>query len=992
MTPHGPGAGAPAPGAAEAPEVPEAEALFAELEADAYGPDSDRALVPYARLLRLRAERPDAFGEDAAHRLHRLFKWAPGGLLGRPELPLAVLERWQAEAAHRHRLAEHSERAVRQNEFALALHTGDTARAARAHDAWLAADRDASSDCAACELHEQGAWQARLGDDAAALRIWAPLLDGTVECPYDPYAVLTSALLPLARTGRTDEARAAHHTGYRMVRALPDARRELAAHVEFCALTGNERRALAVLDEQARLAAHGVARWEPGDDPGGHLDWTVCVALLLRRLTGLGHAAVPVSGPPGREWTVVTLLEHAADEALALAGAFDARNGTTAVSDAVRARMAAEPLPGTVPLGLRHPPLGGGAAHGDAGHPDDASFEGADPLALLAEARRRSDEGHPSAPAYWRRAEDAVARAGIVLGDAERAELLDHHAMRTARTDPAAGAALFTDAAALFRAAGRQGDAVACQARAALATAFAGDTATALERIAPLCAQALALHTRGAAGVRQTTAVLLSRARIRATALAAAEGAADGGQDPATAPDPATTPTAAAVDAELVELIGFAEPHRAEPGVLARIAEATEARGRVAGQCGDPGAAARLLADATRAYHAADRPWQAVEAELALGRALLADGAAAEAENALRAVLRDSRYDGALTPAQHARVRLALAEAVGARSGPDEEVALLLEAARLADGAADGDGTRETEALAARARLRLGGAYVGLGRWAEAATVLENALPDLLPGAGPRDAVQARRWLGEALTGTGEPGPAADQFLAAAETAAPWTDQGDHAMLTHLAADALLHAGRTGEAEEAYARAERLWVPLGDTHAAVRALRSRAWIAVDGARVPEAIDLMEAALQQVEGGLRHAATEDERTGLRGELGQTYRQTAELLLRTTAGPPDEERDPPDRYDMSRVVYEEAVVFAEHAATAFGTCGPAGLDARAGAELLAAWLEIGLARYAAAAERAARVLDACPPDAPDPDGALESRRREAAAVLAEAGAPV
>lgn len=134
----------------------------------------------------------------------------------------------------------------------------------------------------------------------------------------------------------------------------------------------------------------------------------------------------------------------------------------------------------------------------------------------------------------------------------------------------------------------------------------------------------------------------------------------------------------------------------------------------------------------------------------------------------------------------------------------------------------------EAEGLGAWARLVLGGAQLRQGRTAEAAAVLETALPDLEAVHHEGRVVQARWWLGECLQDLGEPRAAAEQFLLAAEIAKGWEEQQDHAVLAHLAADCLERAGLADEAVRAYARAEELWRVLGRPAQVVRTLRARA--------------------------------------------------------------------------------------------------------------------------------------------------------------------
>ena len=110
------------------------------------------------------------------------------------------------------------------------------------------------SDCHACELGGQGDWHEPIGDDAEALRAWAPVLRGERDVHRGAAPVLAKSLLPLLRLGRVDEARANHLRGYRMVRGNPNLLRAIGQHIEFAALTGNEARGLEMLAEHAQPA------------------------------------------------------------------------------------------------------------------------------------------------------------------------------------------------------------------------------------------------------------------------------------------------------------------------------------------------------------------------------------------------------------------------------------------------------------------------------------------------------------------------------------------------------------------------------------------------------------------------------------------------------------------------------------------------------------------------------------------------------------------
>ncbi|MCW7943877.1 tetratricopeptide repeat protein [Streptomyces hygroscopicus] len=893
------------------------EALGHQLKVYNYSSEKDRMFVPFARLLRMWDERPEDFDEYETHSLHWVFKWMSAGMLGQPHIPLAAMEKWLGEMEHRYRLAGHSERAVRSAEFSVAAHIGDLARAERAYTAWLAADRDDMADCHACELHDQGWWQAHKGEDETALQLWRPVLEGEYACAHEPHAVLASSLLPLLRLGRLDEARAHHLRGFRLVRAMESMRGSYADHVEFCALTGNEARGLELLAERP-------AYFTDSGEPRSKLDFLAVVALVMGRLTELGLADRAVPGPAGREWTARELAVHAREEALALAARFDVRNGTSYVSERTRERMDRRPLLDRLPLGVRVTARPAPVAP-RATVVEEPSRRGLP--ALLAEARRLSDALHPDAMDAWA----AVARAAgdRELDPRDRADLADHEAMSRGPE----GAEFFERAAVLYEAAGDPGEALAARARAAFVRALTGRSDEALETVTGLREQVLARYGEGGTGVRQTASVLVGRARILMHRLHE-----DGGSAPA-------------AEEAVRELLAFAEPHTAELRLASRAAEARAMLGELALHAGDAEAGAELLARAAEEYVAAGLTWFAVEHEVRLARIARQLGDLETAHRAARAALEHGQ--GHLEPVGQAQLHLQLAEVLAAAERFPEAAEHALQAAHWADEAGEGP------ALGAWARHQLGGLLLQQGRFAEAAEVLESALPDLTAEThGDGAIVQTLWWLGDCQTRLGEHREAAERWLRAAEIARHWPEQRDHAMLAHLAADALGDADLPSEADRAYARAGDLWRELGNARGLVRSLRARAWLAVSGtedaAGPAVARELMAEAARECASAATAAEDADARDRLIVELGQTHCQFGELVARSAGDGAGE--------DGPRTALEEALVQLTEAIAVFGSLGAGGLDLRTGAELAAARLEADLGRPDAASARARAVLAA------------------------------
>ncbi|MCX5006598.1 tetratricopeptide repeat protein [Streptomyces sp. NBC_00638] len=984
------------------------EALGHQLKVYNYSSEKGKMFVPFARLLRMWDERPEDFDEFEIHSLHWVFKWMSAGMLDQPHVPLASIEKWLGEMEHRYRLAGHSERAVRSAEFSVAAHLGDVERAERAYTAWLAADRDSMADCHACELHGQGWWRAVRGADPEALELWAPVLEGEYTCAHEPHTVLASSLLPLLRLGRADEARAHHLRGFRLVRAMESMRGAYADHVEFCALTGNEARALELLAERP-------AYFTDSGDPRSKLDFMAVVALTTARLTALGLGGQTVPGPTGRVWTAGELAVHARGEALALAGRFDARNGTSYVSERARARMDQTPLVDRLPLGVRsarprgtarHAPSTAAAPLPQAGA-ESAGAAGPGLSELLVEARRLSARRSPDAVEAWA----AVSRAseGHELDVRDRAEIADHAAMGRGPQ----GVDLFHRAAELYAEAGDPGEALAARARAAYVHALSGGAAGALDTVAELRERVLVLFAEGGTEVSQTASVLVGRARTLMHRVDEVEAGAE--SEPLSGPGTATDSEGdvmVVAEEAARELLALAEPHAGDDVALAsRAAEAYAMLGELAARADDAEAAAELLSRAVEGFVAAGLPWFAVEYDSRLAGIAMHLGDMEAAERSARAAL---EHGGSyLEPTGHAQLHLRLAEILAStgRFGPASEHAL--ESAHWADEAG------EAATLGAWARHQLGGFLLRQGRWAEAAEILESALPDLTGEMhGDGAIVQTRWWLGDCLTELGEHREAAEHWLRAADIARHWPEQRDHAMLAHLAAEALGHAGLTAQADQAYARAGDLWRELGNVHGLVRALRARAWAA---ARLDEGLDgareLMGAAVLECESAVEARVSaagspddspeardedgtgtgagpeirdehghgreagdetgdegEDTRRRIVAELGHTHRQFGDLVARSV---PDDAEEA-----AARDAFEEALGHVTRAIPVFGSLGDALLDARTGAELAAGWLEADLGRHEAAAARARAVLAACA----RLDGeAAEARRTEAERML-------
>ncbi|WP_460395560.1 hypothetical protein [Actinophytocola sediminis] len=178
------------------------------------------------------------------------------------------------------------------------------------------------------------------GDDAAAFELAAPVLAGARTFDGPPVPVQIDILLPLARLGRHAEARQAFRRARRGINRDVYRYEYSGKLIEFCALTGN-------LD--AGLGTLSMMMWgfPTLNRPTGKMGFAVAVAVLMRQLVdaGRGDELIVWAKQDQDEYvTAAQLLERMRGIALDLATRFDARNGTTAQGDRVRARLAAQPV------------------------------------------------------------------------------------------------------------------------------------------------------------------------------------------------------------------------------------------------------------------------------------------------------------------------------------------------------------------------------------------------------------------------------------------------------------------------------------------------------------------------------------------------------------------------------------------------------------------------------------------------------------------------
>ncbi|MFD0526862.1 hypothetical protein ACFQ1I_05650 [Kitasatospora arboriphila] len=432
-------------------------ALMDLMEAYEYDGEARKAPVVFARILKLWDTHPDDFNEWARLQVFWRFKWVASALLSTPDVPLDAIRRWHDEMRSRYTAADHGLQPYYAQRYHLAAHTGDAAD--DAFDLWATRPRSQMSDCTACEVRARARHHAARGDDARALREWQPVLGGESTCSEEPWTSHAWALLPLLREGSTRPAPATSSAT-----AAP-------------AASPAPRARSACTWSSARSPATNPAAWRSSprtaaSSTGTATRWPGWASSSASRCSPPGSppsaTATCPPRPAGRNWTVDALHAHVAAEAEQSAARFDARNGTTAVGDRRRARLARTPL-------LDRPLALGVRAAGQVPAPAAAPVvrPTAEPVpedfvALVLRARELDRTDHPDADALWARITTVVADDDHVhpdhpeLGPAERLQgnLADHRAQhafeaddwQTARTELLAAAELYESAGLPIRA------------------------------------------------------------------------------------------------------------------------------------------------------------------------------------------------------------------------------------------------------------------------------------------------------------------------------------------------------------------------------------------------------------------------------------------------------------------------------------------------------------------------------------------------------------
>ncbi|UTT60733.1 hypothetical protein [Cellulosimicrobium cellulans] len=542
---------------AEGPDAARAYALFVLVESYVWGGEVTKAYLPFTKMLRWWDEHPEHFDAEDTHSLFWSFKWMVGHLMEFPDVPAAQIERTLDDMARRYALAGNGTNAVALERFEWARERGAT-DVEDAYRAWVATPRDDYSQCEACEPGDRAAYLFETGRHDEGVRLLEGVLQGSPSCATEPGDMLSHLQLAYVEVGDAEAAARTHRRGLRHLDTGVTMTGPKGRHVEFLARTGNASRALRMLVEHQTFLTEA-------DSPGDRLGFLTSVSVATGVLRA-DHGDAPLALRDVPAGTVAELDAWVRGEAAALAQSFDARNGTTAASERLRAawERGARTLPVDLavlsvdaPVATPQP----AGAEGTAGGPSDL------PAGLAPEASAVADGILAETADEPTDADGLLALADDVAGD-----------------DPVRAARLLRRASSLLESSGHLDRAGFALAEAAQLAALEGDD----EGAAPAFLHALALLRAGGVAPRFVGQVVRAYARLEAGRgdVTAALGQVERTLDDLAAASEGTGDGSAPRAAELVERDAAADARERR--------DLDDTRARLLATAGDLDAAATL--------------------------------------------------------------------------------------------------------------------------------------------------------------------------------------------------------------------------------------------------------------------------------------------------------------------------------------------------------------------------------------------------------------
>ncbi|GIH07178.1 hypothetical protein Rhe02_52450 [Rhizocola hellebori] len=322
----------------------EFSARLAATSAYYQGGEPSKAIMTFARNLADYDADPGRRSAEDERLLLWQFKFAISAMSRFPEIPLDKTVAVLNDMERRYRAGGQSLQAVYAYRHSVAAHLGDTRTVDHWYRMWDTAPRDRNSDCRGCDPTSKAHHHLRFGSAEDAIAVAEAALSGQLTCAEQPQSILTALLTAYLRTGKLEQARNAHRRAYRALCDNVANLGQIADHIEFCGLSGNEMRGLELIERH-------LPWLEKAPTPQAEMFFAAASAQVLSRLAAQGHEALEVRRSEGGS-TVAELAASLRERALSIADRFDRRNGNSYQGSIIAGMLDAQPLVDNLPLSV----------------------------------------------------------------------------------------------------------------------------------------------------------------------------------------------------------------------------------------------------------------------------------------------------------------------------------------------------------------------------------------------------------------------------------------------------------------------------------------------------------------------------------------------------------------------------------------------------------------------------------------------------------------
>jgi hypothetical protein len=301
------------------------DAREAFIEAAYFGGIPEKAMVAYAWCLAQYDREPARFRE---WNILWRYKWMVNVVCDFPQISKEQIYGMLDDMERRFQAAGRGLRAVYKYRYRTERFFGNRAEAIRLYELAERTKKDDLTDCNACEIDERVNFNLYVGNDALALRIAEPLLEGRQKCRTVPQRTYARLLVPLLRLGRRDEAWDFYSRSYYMLSQDRSMLDYLSDHFFFLSLYGDLEEAARILENHYHWTEENTNRYE-------RFVFYRAAWLFLETAIEAGenwlNLRMPRSFPlydSSHFYATPVLKEWFEERARALAAKFDARNGT----------------------------------------------------------------------------------------------------------------------------------------------------------------------------------------------------------------------------------------------------------------------------------------------------------------------------------------------------------------------------------------------------------------------------------------------------------------------------------------------------------------------------------------------------------------------------------------------------------------------------------------------------------------------------------------